>query len=515
MAPAAAGDVICVLQFDAASVAGLERLLARRPAAEPGGAARARAAAGARDARRPTSPRAPSTRSTAGSSSATTGSSIPSSGRRPSSGRATRPRSTAPPPVWERLAESGLRTLAIDPYESRPPRRAEGTLRLRLGLRRPGRAPALVAAGGRRPPLRAPPRPRPAGDRDLRTAAGPATCSRCGRSWSRRRAGSRRWPRSCWRASASTSPGSRSAPPTSPATSSGTSRSSTSRPLDRRHAQRRSRRRSTTSTPPSTTPSAGCSRRCRRGADVIVTSAVGMDVNTSRADLLPGMLAAVLAGGPVDRRTAPGRSGACARRCPRGLRGASPARSPTARRSRSPPGSSSAGSTGRPTRAFAHPADNQGYVRLNLRGRERDGIVDPGEADALIDEIAAGLATFTDPDGAPAVAGVVRGRATSTRARTPTGSPTSSSAGPSAPATSSRARSTRRGSARSGARAAARAARATTRRATPGRWWCPGRRRSREPTRPARLVDVAATVCEVTGADRRGLPGEPLLRRAG
>src|SRR5687768_2044424 len=32
----------------------------------------------------------------------------------------------APPAVWERLAASGLRTLAIDPYESRPPVRADG-----------------------------------------------------------------------------------------------------------------------------------------------------------------------------------------------------------------------------------------------------------------------------------------------------------------------------------------------------------------------------------------------------
>jgi hypothetical protein len=32
----------------------------------------------------------------------------------------------APAPVWERLADAGLRTLAIDPYESRPPSRANG-----------------------------------------------------------------------------------------------------------------------------------------------------------------------------------------------------------------------------------------------------------------------------------------------------------------------------------------------------------------------------------------------------
>ena len=33
----------------------------------------------------------------------------------------------APPAIWERLARAGLRTLAIDPYESRPPTDREGT----------------------------------------------------------------------------------------------------------------------------------------------------------------------------------------------------------------------------------------------------------------------------------------------------------------------------------------------------------------------------------------------------
>ncbi len=60
------------------------------------------------------------------------------------------------------------------------------------------------------------------------------------------------------------------------------------------------------------------------------------------------------------------------------------------------------------TRAFAHPADNQGYLRLNLRGRERDGIVDPGEADGLMEEIEQGLRDFEDLDGGPAVAAVER-----------------------------------------------------------------------------------------------------------
>ena len=69
--------------------------------------------------------------------------------------------------------------------------------------------------------------------------------------------------------------------------------------------------------------------------DVIVASAVGMDVNSSRADLLPGMLEAVARGGPAagGRRRRRARSGGCARRCRRGRAARSRARCPTARRS--------------------------------------------------------------------------------------------------------------------------------------------------------------------------------------
>src|SRR5918999_355459 len=35
---------------------------------------------------------------------------------------------SAPPAVWERLADAGRSTLAIDPYECRPPARFEGTI---------------------------------------------------------------------------------------------------------------------------------------------------------------------------------------------------------------------------------------------------------------------------------------------------------------------------------------------------------------------------------------------------
>lgn len=62
------------------------------------------------------------------------------------------------------------------------------------------------------------------------------------------------------------------------------------------------------------------------------------------------------------------------------------------------------------TRAFCPVADLQGYVRVNLRGREAKGIVAPGaEYDALCREITEGLHTFVDAEtGEPLVSRVER-----------------------------------------------------------------------------------------------------------
>jgi hypothetical protein len=53
------------------------------------------------------------------------------------------------------------------------------------------------------------------------------------------------------------------------------------------------------------------------------------------------------------------------------------------------------------TRAFTLPSDAPGFIRLNLRGREKFGIVAPGDETALCAEIVAGLNSFTDFDGEP------------------------------------------------------------------------------------------------------------------
>ncbi|HEU5063200.1 MAG TPA: alkaline phosphatase family protein [Solirubrobacterales bacterium] len=141
--------------------------------------------------------------------------------------------------------------------------------------------------------------------------------------------------------------------------------------------------------------------------DVIVCSVLGMDVNTSRADLLPGMLTAVLAGANQSRGDSD--SGAMWR-----LRAALSGRA-RAQIAAAMPDKLALELTARlelrgvdwsQTRAFAHPADNQGYVHLNRSGRERDGIVDGNEAAELIAQIREGLLDFRDPDGEPAVVAV-------------------------------------------------------------------------------------------------------------
>lgn len=62
------------------------------------------------------------------------------------------------------------------------------------------------------------------------------------------------------------------------------------------------------------------------------------------------------------------------------------------------------------TRAFPLVADLQGYIRINVVGRDAEGIVEPGtEYDRLCEELVSGLAGFVDADsGEPIVSEVVR-----------------------------------------------------------------------------------------------------------
>jgi predicted AlkP superfamily phosphohydrolase/phosphomutase len=417
----------------------------------------------------------------------------------------------APPAVWERLARGGLRTLAIDPYESRPPEDANGIFVCGWGFsdrvvlprwsrpqglgrqfeRALGRGPGATEIFGR-------PDPRRLVALREKLVAAPARIAALAErllvdetfdlAWltfsAAHLAGHQFWDLS------------QIDPDKLGADSERVLRSA----LDDVYV--------------SVDDAVG--RVCASlpaGTDVVVTSAVGMDVNTSVADLLPEMLARVLGEVSADSESG-GDAGAIWR-----LRAAMPA-GLRARIADALPDRLALELTARlelrgldwsHTRAFAHPADNQGYIRLNLRGRERDGIVDGADVDALLDEIATGLATFAHEDGTPALAGVARAQDLYPGTHADR-LPDLAVRWADQPATrlnalhSPRFGTVRRhgsGSGRSGNH-------------TPGDAWAvmaPGASEHRDPARPARLVDVAATVCEVTGADAKGLAGEPLLRR--
>ena len=419
----------------------------------------------------------------------------------------------APPAVWERLAASGLRTLAIDPYESRPPARDDGIFVCGWGFTDRVVLPrwSRPAGAGRRYALRhgrAPratevfgaPRPRELLSLREKLVAAPTRIAtlaeellareRFDLAWltfsAAHLAGHQFWDLS--------HVDERALDPGARRTLAGA--------LDDVYVAVDAAFATVLAVLPA-------------GADVIVTSAVGMDVNTSRADLLPEMLTRILgqpAGGEVGAAASPDGAGAIWRlraALPPRVRGAVANAIPARLALELTARLELRGLDWRATRAFAHPADNQGYVRLNLRDREREGIVEPREAEALCEKIADGLTSFRDADGSPAVDGVVRvddryrGKHSD---RLPDLSVrwTRSPAAGAVELASDRFGAVRRrgaGSGRSGNH-------------TPGDAWAvivPGRSRPVEPERAARLVDVAATVCAATGADASGLPGQPLL----
>jgi predicted AlkP superfamily phosphohydrolase/phosphomutase len=149
------------------------------------------------------------------------------------------------------------------------------------------------------------------------------------------------------------------------------------------------------------------------GATVLVFSLHGMGANTSRAELvLPKMLARVLAGPRAPKKVKEQGSPL------ESVRRMIPIEWRSAVRRRLPLGVqdklTAFWRTGKidwtVTKALCQVADAQGYLRVNLRGRESAGIVQPGqEFEALCSQIEAGLKTFADADtGEPVVSDVLR-----------------------------------------------------------------------------------------------------------
>ena len=250
------------------------------------------------------------------------------------------------------------------------------------------------------------------------------------------------------------------------------------------------------------------------GADIILFSALGMGPNTSRADLLPEMLSAVLSG----RRTITSANGASTNALWR-LRAAVPTRA-RASIANALPRRAVLEVTSRlevrardwsQVRAFTLPSDGVGYIRLNLRGRERDGVVHDAEVRELEEQIADGLLSYEGTDGRAPVAAVerladvrpdaaraemlpdliVRWSETPARQREQFVSPEFGEV-----------RRMGGGSGRSGNH-------------TDDAWAVviPGASRQGGEPGQGRVVDIAPTICAAFGADLSGLTGEPLLKQ--
>ena len=148
------------------------------------------------------------------------------------------------------------------------------------------------------------------------------------------------------------------------------------------------------------------------GSTLVVFSLHGMGPNTSRVELLPGMLARVLSGQKQPSSSAwVGRSvQSVLNRFPVEWRHEVKKRLPVALKDWLTETWFTGGGDRSTQQAFSLVADLQGYIRINLRGRETCGVVEPGdEFERLCDRIEAGLSSFADADtGERVVEAVVR-----------------------------------------------------------------------------------------------------------
>jgi predicted AlkP superfamily phosphohydrolase/phosphomutase len=148
------------------------------------------------------------------------------------------------------------------------------------------------------------------------------------------------------------------------------------------------------------------------GTTVLVFSLHGMGPNSSRADLLPAMLDRILdpRAHATERPERPSLVKRVLALFPREWRHRVKLWLPSSWQDRLTVFALLGRTDFATARAFSLIADIQGYVRLNLRGRESPGLVAPGEEyDRLCAAIADGLGTFADADtGEPVVASVMR-----------------------------------------------------------------------------------------------------------
>jgi len=138
-----------------------------------------------------------------------------------------------------------------------------------------------------------------------------------------------------------------------------------------------------------------------RSAYQLVFSLHGMGPNTCRVDLLPELLDRILGRRQPPRTDSPRPSwrARVTGMVPHQLRDMIKKRLPQSMRDRITTHYRMGSTDWKRTRAFSLVADLQGYVRINLKGREAEGIVSPGaEYDALCRQIVEGLSSFVDAD---------------------------------------------------------------------------------------------------------------------
>jgi len=248
-------------------------------------------------------------------------------------------------------------------------------------------------------------------------------------------------------------------------------------------------------------------------ADLLITSPTGMGPNNSRSHLLPAMLHAVLTDGDSNTNRKCGSQGGLLWQ----VRAAVPTRIRAWVASMIPDQLALElaarlelrGVQWDRTKAFMMPNDDAGYVRVNLRGRERDGIVDPDDLEPLMDVIIKGLSTFRNDDGSAAIKSIWRvselGYAGPYQEHLPdlvvqwNDEVVMPLMG---------VRSARFGDILSPGWGTGRTGCHT------GEAWAlivPGQCKLRLPAGRSHIIDIAATVCAALAVDRDGLSGEPLL----
>jgi len=249
------------------------------------------------------------------------------------------------------------------------------------------------------------------------------------------------------------------------------------------------------------------------GTDVIIMSPTGMGPNNSRSHLLPSMLDAVLRDRDLhvaQRKAAAGSSLWRIRSAvPTSVRAWIAQMIPDRLALELAARLELRGVQWDCTKAFMMPNDDAGYLRLNLRGRERDGIVEPTEIESLSEKITKGLLTFQNSDGSQTIRKIWRLSELgypgpfhdqlpdlvvqwNERVVMPLMGVLSPQFG--------EIPSSGWGTGRTGCHT--------------GDAWAlvvPGSSKLRSPTRASHIVDIVPTVCAALGVDHDGLSGEPLL----